>query len=100
MADKEIARASGKWKMPGVPHKGWSCTGYEDLGEPSATCEMCEVSEIRYVHYMSHPNYHATLACGCICAGHLEEDYEGAVAREKVLKSQAGRRKNCGNLEI
>jgi hypothetical protein len=54
----EIAgQGSGKWAQPGVPHKGWRCVDIEDLGEPSATCEMCEAQEIRYVHHMEHPSY-------------------------------------------
>jgi hypothetical protein len=40
----------GKWSQAGVPHRGWSCVGVEDLGAPEATCEMCETQKIRYVH--------------------------------------------------
>lgn len=69
---------TGKWIEPGVPHKGWQCTGIEDLGEPAATCEMCEVMPIRYVHTMAHDDYPGELGCGCICAGHMEEDPVGA----------------------
>jgi hypothetical protein len=65
----------------------------EDLGEPSATCEMCETQEIRYVHYMQHPNYSRQLGSGCVCAGRMEEDYEGAQRRELVLRNAASRRK-------
>lgn len=32
----------GEWAQCGVPHKGWTCVDIEDLGEPSAVCEMCE----------------------------------------------------------
>jgi hypothetical protein len=34
---------TGKWALPGVPHKGWTCASIDDLGEPSHVCEMCEV---------------------------------------------------------
>lgn len=91
---EEIARVSGKWRKAGVPQKGWSCVDIEDLGEPSMICQMCESTEIRYVHYMEHSSYAHTLACGCICAGHMAEDYEGAVARERTLRNAASRRKN------
>lgn len=47
----------GKWSMPGVPHKGWTCIDIEDLGAPDAVCEMCERQDIRYVHAMEHPDY-------------------------------------------
>ena len=28
----------GKWSQQGVPQKGWTCIGFEDLGEPAAEC--------------------------------------------------------------
>ena len=89
----EETTGSGKWKQPGVPHKGWTCVNVEDLEEPSATCGMCERTEIRYAHYMEHPDYPDTLVCGCVCAGHMEEDYAGAQRRETVLRNSATRRK-------
>lgn len=91
---KEVARTSGKWRAAGVPQKGWSCVDIEDLGEPNMTCEMCEVTEIRYVHYMEHENYAHTLACGCICAAYMEGSYKRAAARERTMKNAASRRKN------
>lgn len=86
----------GKWSRSGVPHKGWACSGVEDLGEPSATCEMCESVEIRYVHYMEHPDYPETLGVGCVCAEHMEEDYTAPRAREKRLRAAARRRSTWG----
>jgi hypothetical protein len=82
----------GKWAMPGVPHKGWTCVGIEDLEEPSFTCEMCEVMIIRYVHTMAHPDYPQALDVGSICAGHMEEDTVGANLREIGFRSQQRRR--------
>jgi hypothetical protein len=90
----------GKWSQPGVPHRGWTCEGVEDLGEPDAICEMCERQEIRYVHTMVHPEYPDKLACGCVCAGHMErgaadDDIALLVAaareREAPLRSLAAR---------
>jgi hypothetical protein len=75
-----------------VPHRGWECTGIEDLGAPLATCEMCEVIAIRYVNYMEHPDYFEALGCGCICAGNMECDSQAAVVRETGMKSRAGKR--------
>ena len=83
----------GKWSQPGVPHKGWTCVGDDDLGEPSQLCEMCESIEIRYVHFMEHPEYRGTLGVGCVCAEHMEEDRIGPRLRERALKSKARRRK-------
>jgi len=89
----ETSRQTGKWSCAGVPHKGWACVDIEDLGDPSATCEMCETQEIRYVHHMQHPNYPEVLGCGCVCAGHMEGDYEGARQREKALRNSSSRRR-------
>lgn len=75
--------STGKWAEPGVPHKGWTCVGVDDLEDDRETCEMCEAQEIRYVHHMEHPDYQGTLRCGCVCAGHMEEDLAGARDREK-----------------
>jgi len=74
----------GLWAKPGVPHKGWVCADVEDLGEPDATCEMCERMTIRYVHHMTHAD-HAPLAVGCVCAGHMEGDLAAAKGRETAL---------------
>lgn len=74
-------RRLGKWSVPGVPHRGWNCIDIEDLGSPEAACEMCKRKEIKCVHVMRHPDYPETLNCGCICAGHMEEDVERARRR-------------------
>lgn len=83
---------TGKWSQPGVPQKGWTCTYEEDLGEPAATCEMCETTEIRFVHHMEHPDYPDVLECGCICAGHMEQDLVRARSRETRMVNAARRR--------
>ncbi len=54
---------------------------------------MCEAQDIRYVHYMEHPNFLLTLGCGCVCAEKMEEDYVGPRQREAALKASVGRRK-------
>ena len=86
--------AFGKWSQAGVPKKGWICVGFEDLGEPSAECEMCENQQIRYVHHMEHTDYSEALDCGCVCAGKMEEDYTAAKARETDIKNAARRKAN------
>lgn len=83
----------GKWSQKDVPHKGWTCVGDEDLGEPSQICEMCESVEIRFVHFMEHPTYRGTLGVGCICAEHMSQDYVGPRLREKKMAGRARRRK-------
>ena len=85
---------TGKWAHAGIPHKGWACSGVEDLGAPTQVCEMCEVQEIRYVHTMQHPEYPTALEVGCVCAGHMEGDLERAKGREREVKSRSRRREN------
>lgn len=89
----------GKWSQAGVPKKGWECVNIEDLGEPSAYCEMCESSQIRFVHYMRNSRFPNELACGVVCAGHMEEDLVGAEIRDKGMKSNARKRKAFPNLK-
>jgi len=87
-----IRKNHGKWSQHDVPHKGWTCVDIEDLGEPSAICEMCEKQIIRYVHYMKHLNYKSTLRVGCICAGYMEENYIKARLREDFMRKRASKR--------
>lgn len=69
-----------------MPNRGWECVGVADLGRPAATCEMCCVQAIRYVHRMRHPEYHDELACGCVCAGFMEDCQEAATVREAFVR--------------
>lgn len=88
-----IRRRLGKWSEPGIPHKGWTCISDEDLGSDNMqTCEMCESSEIRYAHAMTHPDYKGQLIVGVVCAGHMEQDVERARNRERLLRSRSSRR--------
>ncbi|WP_420417412.1 hypothetical protein [Pacificispira sp.] len=64
----------------------------EDLGSPDAVCEMCETQDIRYVHYMSHPDHQEILGVGCVCAEHMEEDYEAPRRRERLIRNSARRK--------
>jgi hypothetical protein len=87
-----VVHRRGKWSDAGVPHKGWRCVDIEDLGEPNATCEMCESQVIRYVHHMEHPTHAGVLAVGCVCAGHMERDVLAAQSREASMRSRASKR--------
>lgn len=75
----------GRWSEKGLPHKGWSYQGVEDLGDLIGACEMCGRS-IRYVHYVSHDDVDETLGVGCVCAEHLTEDRLTPSAREGGLR--------------
>jgi hypothetical protein len=88
----ERESTAGKWSKPGVPHKGWICINIEDRGEADDVCEMCEAQAIRYVHYMQHQDYPEVLGAGCICAGKMADDDDGARRREADLRNAAQRR--------
>ena len=87
--------ATGKWKQPGVPHKGWICTGYdtyENYGDE--VCEMCESEPILHYQTMEHPDYaEGPLQCGKICAGNMSEDKKGADERYRETVNANERKK-------
>jgi hypothetical protein len=77
---KAIRRALGKWSRPGAPRLDWAYTDIDDIESPDHNCEMCECSP-------KHKDYHEVLACGCVCAGHMQQDYE--VARKRQIWAPA-----------
>jgi hypothetical protein len=79
----EAPRKTGKWLRDDVPHTGWRCIEVNDHG---AVCEMCEVTEVRYVHVMQHERYPLRLDCGCVCAGFMAEDPATEELREYLYK--------------
>jgi len=88
------------WDNPGIPHRGWSCIGMEDLGEFAESgeieyenCDMCGKEKIRYVHIMEHENY-GTIRVGSSCASKMEDDYVNPVQRDNECKNRATRRSN------
>ena len=89
------SKTFGKWSEWDLPHKGWKNIDVEDLGEPSAICEMCGRQDIRYVHFMQHSDVpDRTLEVGCVCAENMEDDYKSPLQRERNLKNSAQRKKN------
>ncbi len=59
--------------QPGVPHKGWTDEGVEDLKALVGVCEWCGTS-FRHEHTMSHEDYRS-IKVGFSCAEKLSEDY-------------------------
>ncbi|GAB7058259.1 MULTISPECIES: hypothetical protein [unclassified Paenibacillus] len=94
------------WDQKGIPHKGWTCVGMEDLGEDLEhldaesrkdyyeRCEMCSNEGIRYVHIMRHPEYPNELRVGQQCAEKMENDYANPHKRETALRNKTNRRLN------
>lgn len=84
--------SSGKWAQAGVPHKGWRCVDIEELEQQEHLCEMCEARLVRFVHVMENDRFDGALRVGCVCAGHMEGDIEGARSREASFKNSRSRR--------
>lgn len=74
------------WNNCGVPHKGWRAYAVDDLGDDRISCEMCNKTEIRWAHYMEHPNHPTVLRVGCVCAENMEENYNGQVAENAAKR--------------
>ena len=80
-------------KNTDLPETGWVCNGISDIQPKRETCQFCEKAQIRYVHLMRHEEWPEELRCGCICAGHMEEDLIGAKQRERDLINKIAREK-------
>ena len=90
-------RTSYIWDQAGLPHKGWACSGVDELEEANFTCEMCGKEEIRFVHNLEHPEGHS-VRVGCECAGHLTEQYAQMRDLNQQAQRRAQRRKNLRRL--
>lgn len=51
------------------PFTGWECIGYDDLGEISGECELCN-TPIRHVFFVQHAKW-PSLEVGETCCDHL-----------------------------
>jgi hypothetical protein len=92
---------TNRWDTSGMPHKGWTCDGVEDLREddpeaPLASCEMCGKESIRYVHSMRHTSHSEMLEVGCVCAEKMAIGYDGKRA-ERTLRNRLSRRRTFLN---
>lgn len=56
-------------------------------------CEYCSKEQIRFVHYLSHPDWRDTIAVGRICASDLSGDPK-ADSEERRLRNRAQRKAN------
>lgn len=84
---------NGKWSDPAVPKRDWYFVHGYDRGQDNLEfCDMCESASVRYVHVMRHDDYSEALEVGCICAGHMEQDYAGAKRREADVRNRSARR--------
>lgn len=86
----EDMETEGKWNKPGIPHKGWTHQGVEDLKDITGVCEMCDKKRIRYLHSVSHDDWE-DLVVGRDCAEKMCEDYVNPKKREAQTKTAARR---------
>lgn len=94
----------GLYSSLGFRHKGWVSLNVEDRNEPSELCEACQRRQVRFVHILSHDdeseqNNFGRLEAGCVCAGFLTEDYEGAAGAERRVKNESARKTRAAERE-
>ena len=92
----EKKRPTGKWRIEGVPHRGWEYVEKYDNFDVDGqdeflTCHMCEFAQVRYVHVLRHDDYPDELHVGYICAAHMEDPYK-TQERERGMKNESARR--------
>ena len=85
---------------PGCPKTGWEWVRVVDLHDDEGKeygdyeeCEYCTKEQIRYVHYLRHPDWKNTISVGCICASLLTGNGR-AEEEEQRLRKLAQRRTN------
>ena len=71
-----------------IPQYGWKYEGMDDLEDIEETCQLCG-TEIRFAHYLSHPEY-GCIVVGCICSDKLLNN-EQASAAEHAYKLEQQR---------
>jgi hypothetical protein len=94
----------GLYSQPGFRHKGWVSLDVEDRNEPFELCEACQRRQVRFVHLLRHSdeseaNKYGHLEAGCVCAGFLTEDYEGAAGAERRVRNETARKKSAAKRE-
>lgn len=72
------------------PTHGWSCVGFDDLGDLSGECELCGTS-FRYAFFIEHPKW-SPMEVGTDCCDHLTGNTEASTYM-KGLRSTSDRRK-------
>ena len=66
------------------PKSGWKYLGYEDLGNVSASCELCG-SNFRYQFFVYHPSW-GSMQVGSLCCNALTDNHIASALVEKHNK--------------
>ncbi len=97
------ARCMKRLKEWGAPVSEWECLYMYDVVEDEEdeaysvdlfTCELCDCSQVRYVHVMHHRDYFENVGMGCVCAGIMEGNILAAKERDRAVKNRAKRKSN------
>ncbi len=78
-----VRRCQKRLQEWGAPLSGWYCDYIYDVADEEEdsdhielfTCELCDCTQVRFVHVMRHDEYFETVSVGCICAGIMEGRY-------------------------
>ena len=97
-----VRRCQKRLQEWGAPLSGWYCDYIYDVANEEEdsdhielfTCELCDCTQVRFVHVMRHDEYFETVSVGCICAGIMEGDILAARERERLMKNRAKRKRN------
>ena len=97
-----VRRCQKRLQEWGAPLSGWYCDYIYDVADEEEdsdhielfTCELCDCTQVRFVHVMRHDEYFETVSVGCICAGIMEGDILAARERERLMKNRAKRKRN------
>ena len=85
-----VRRCQKRLQEWGAPLSGWYCDYIYDVADEEEdsdhielfTCELCDCTQVRFVHVMRHDEYFETVSVGCICAGIMEGDILAARERD------------------
>ena len=97
------------WKEKDLPTRGWAYGEVVDLFETgdvhgngaaqiNTHCQMCGEKQIRFVHVLHHRDCNHAMRVGCVCAGKMTGDTNGAQSRERKQKSRSNLQKKWSKL--
>lgn len=86
-----------KFGRTDLPTTGWYLARMEELEYAEHICELCGKEKIRYVHIMKHDYIDKRIDVGCICAGHMLNDYDTPQQTEYEFKKKLSRKETFMN---
>jgi hypothetical protein len=80
---------SGLRYKPGVPRTGWRRRSEIDFEAPEANCDWCG-GAIRYVSFMTHPDWQDSVRVGRVCAISMSRRGKFPFAARGLLQRELG----------